>query len=565
MDQKESKEFLKELLEMDDAVVLLMKGDWGVGKTYFWNDFVETEFAEEQREKYAYVSLFGKKNIEAIQNDILLQVFSRNKYIEKANGVLETLKGVFSSGGDGEGVSFGLTGNAIGMALSLFKKNDLSDLVICIDDFERKSKDLDYVEIMGFASILKERYGSKIVLIMDEEKIRDDKDIYNEYKEKLIDYEYSFNPNQAEIIKNMLKEVDPRCLNGVKEALDTISEPNLRTIKKVIRNVNLLSRFMGKDCTDWGANYVAFYAAALTCMYYALGQDGLDQLSDFKLHEKIEAGECSERLIFFSKTLGWKISSHVELHSLLWNIIHTSNIDRGRLIELVKESEASQNKHSISTKLFKVIDQYEHDVRISDEDFIASIEQALEEVGCVIFDYVSRSNLDFIFDTLSELSEGDAKYFDMYTELKKDYLNNIFESASTYKDALGILRNDTIKWICASDEQISDDFKVQHSELRNKLYKKEDIVDHIETIRRNSGWGEEDKVFLNDVTSEFIELNFRNDPDFVESVMRFIAWGGIQNMLPGFYNSVQEAIERMKDDLGSFRYARLIREFTKKK
>ena len=38
---------LKELFKLDDGFVVTLNGEWGVGKTRFWNDFIKTNLSKE--------------------------------------------------------------------------------------------------------------------------------------------------------------------------------------------------------------------------------------------------------------------------------------------------------------------------------------------------------------------------------------------------------------------------------------------------------------------------------------------------------------------------------------
>jgi len=47
--------------------VLVLRGKWGVGKTYFWQSCVAAAANESSRKHYSYVSLFGVSSIQQLQ------------------------------------------------------------------------------------------------------------------------------------------------------------------------------------------------------------------------------------------------------------------------------------------------------------------------------------------------------------------------------------------------------------------------------------------------------------------------------------------------------------------
>ncbi|OJA03817.1 P-loop NTPase fold protein, partial [Bathymodiolus thermophilus thioautotrophic gill symbiont] len=99
----------------DDAVVVSINGKWGVGKTYFWNEF-KYKLTDQ---KTAYVSLFGKEKISDIRTDILLQVTSKGKHFAKNLKVIK-LPYVDTSA-----------------LITLLDNKDFKDVIVCFDDFER--------------------------------------------------------------------------------------------------------------------------------------------------------------------------------------------------------------------------------------------------------------------------------------------------------------------------------------------------------------------------------------------------------------------------------------------
>ena len=89
-------EFLKDrlidLFSREEPFVITIDGEWGVGKTHFWNDFKEEHLKEK---KVSYVSLFGKDNIQDIRTDIILQISKKDEYISKSKGFVSNIKSSF--------------------------------------------------------------------------------------------------------------------------------------------------------------------------------------------------------------------------------------------------------------------------------------------------------------------------------------------------------------------------------------------------------------------------------------------------------------------------------------
>jgi uncharacterized protein YydD (DUF2326 family) len=71
----------------------------------------------------------------------------------------------------------------------LLDKQDFKDIIVCFDDFERLSSSMELKEVLGLISELKEQKNCSVVMILNEDELRDNKETLDKYKEKLIDYE----------------------------------------------------------------------------------------------------------------------------------------------------------------------------------------------------------------------------------------------------------------------------------------------------------------------------------------------------------------------------------------
>jgi chromosomal replication initiation ATPase DnaA len=65
---------------------LLIKGEWGVGKTYFWKDIIakSSEADKVGHRHYAYISLFGIDSLESLKNSIIAARIDSNTSVKIA-------------------------------------------------------------------------------------------------------------------------------------------------------------------------------------------------------------------------------------------------------------------------------------------------------------------------------------------------------------------------------------------------------------------------------------------------------------------------------------------------
>src|SRR4051794_36848323 len=164
--------------------LLVLRGRWGVGKTFFWQSLVKEAGAAHSfgREYYGYVSLFGVTDIEALKNLILVSIGfasdvakgdGKSFNIKKAMKDIERLPKVREWTG-------GLASEVAFLAIR--------DALICFDDLERKGDGLDFKDIFGLVSILKGQKNCKVILILNEDTLSDeDKESFRRHGEKLVD------------------------------------------------------------------------------------------------------------------------------------------------------------------------------------------------------------------------------------------------------------------------------------------------------------------------------------------------------------------------------------------
>ncbi|BAY03217.1 hypothetical protein H6G54_05315 [Anabaena cylindrica FACHB-243] len=124
----------------------------------------------------------------------------------------------------------------------LFNLNIRENSIICIDDLERKSK-LPLEEILGFAEYLVQERKCKIVLIYNEDNLAEiDKKALNDYREKVIDREFTLNPTVEENLDFIFKDYPD--IEVIKSVLINAGTNNIRVIRKTQWLIDELIPFM---------------------------------------------------------------------------------------------------------------------------------------------------------------------------------------------------------------------------------------------------------------------------------------------------------------------------------
>lgn len=231
--------------EVDEKICILIDGQWGIGKTYTINKFIE----ENDEFDLKYVSVFGKESLREIEKDIVTQMLPMTNVKKKLENN-NSLKIFGSVVGDILKQYSGIDGD---FTRSISIENISSDdkVIICIDDLERKSENIKLKDILGLVERATSNFN--IILIgslnnLNEEEMKE----FNSFKEKIIDHELIVNELSDTILKDIakgkLKDIDNNILNEIVGAfkgseLDEKNKlNNLRIYKKYI---NLLYKI---DC-----------------------------------------------------------------------------------------------------------------------------------------------------------------------------------------------------------------------------------------------------------------------------------------------------------------------------
>ena len=152
---------------------VMINGEWGSGKTYFWNHKIRNKIESMQlngkRYKTIYMSLYGISNLEEISKKIFIettQLMDKNlkKYMDSKGQV--NIPEYAKTGLDMANL-FGVTQNGDKLDYSDFFATD--DKVLCFDDLERAN--VDVIDILGYINNFVEHDHIKTIIICNEKEL----------------------------------------------------------------------------------------------------------------------------------------------------------------------------------------------------------------------------------------------------------------------------------------------------------------------------------------------------------------------------------------------------------
>ncbi|GHB74163.1 hypothetical protein GCM10008107_24400 [Psychrosphaera saromensis] len=507
-------------LKHDEKKVLVIKGKWGVGKTFKWNKIVENHSNSLDFSNYSYISLFGLDGLKELQSGVFYNARPM-KSDTNSSTIKSNLKKVGNIAKNIPQVS------KYANAMSAIENSLVNDYLICIDDLERKSQKLSMSTLLGYVSNLSESSKCKIVLIFNDDTLNEeDKTEIDRYREKVIDLELEYSPksvNNIDIEFNHHSCRDLICNTFKSENLN-----NIRIIKHIKWNLNGLMKFI-KDSEDAVKFDLLSTIAILTYVHHEpsinIRASEIERVFSY-LSDKEDSDKNLQKRI---SSLGYIYYADHEAEII--NYIEDGWMDEDLFKKNVLALNQRQLENNISSKLTEVWGFYNNNFLSTSDDVIRGLEGFLEEHLVS----VSLRELHPILDTLNELKDKFKKseWIDKYVVLKMDC-----DDPALIKQLKHITNNqDLIKKI----EDKEKDFNQHHS-----------IYAVLSKIVKNRGWNPEDEEYLgNHSVDEIFEFLVSDDNSDLLGVVRESM--GIFNPTEGdkprdvFGRSLHEALRRVSE------------------
>ena len=152
---------------------IMINGEWGSGKTYFWNHKIRNKIESMQvnGKKYTtiYMSLYGISNLEEISKKIFIETTQlMDKNLKKYMGSKgEKVIPEYAKTGLDMANFFGVTQNGDKINYEEFFSTE--DKVLCFDDLERAN--IDVIDILGYINNFVEHDHIKTIIICNEKEL----------------------------------------------------------------------------------------------------------------------------------------------------------------------------------------------------------------------------------------------------------------------------------------------------------------------------------------------------------------------------------------------------------
>ncbi|WP_116828089.1 P-loop NTPase fold protein [Pseudomonas syringae] len=184
-------------LSIRPKYAVALTGHWGSGKTFFIENFLAYHYPTPDPKDYIYISLYGLERIEEVNEAIFKEIYPslNNKGVKIMSSVAKTVLGY-------------LRLNVTLKPAEIF--NLTPPNLYVFDDFERCNIPLD--NLMGYINILLEKDGAKLIIITNENEIKDNDD-YSRKKEKIIGKTFKIHSDTEaalDVFTNQISDLDTK-------------------------------------------------------------------------------------------------------------------------------------------------------------------------------------------------------------------------------------------------------------------------------------------------------------------------------------------------------------------
>lgn len=444
----ESKDILNILKDFEKNHIynkIFINGKWGIGKSYYTNEYIK------RTPNSIYISLFGKDSIESIEEEISKELFKitnlKHKFLGRGKEFAKKISGSISC--------YGITINSPNIKAKSFIEeyhyilNQEENLIIVVDDLERKSAKITIEDILGIIEQLSLCEKIKIVLLGDETNIKEeDKEIWKSFKEKVIEKEYIISKFSKEatyslVVSKLNKYIDEEQLNKfINEFIEHFQISNLRTINK---GVNLFLEIFN---TYLNSNNQDINIALLkACMAVAI-----EKTESLFAPQKDDTNEKNDYFDKFEKILDQDLTTRIERHyfnsSFIKNreaflVYYVLNIFEGNctknlvneMNQVVEEQVNNKNKKNIfylSENQIKEVVNIKHNLILENKYNYTCLDEFIDDIYNILYWY-DIFGIDYNEEKLKENFKN-ILFLNYYTDEKELSENKIDRFDLRYDD-----------------------------------------------------------------------------------------------------------------------------------
>lgn len=524
------KEQIRRFLSTDTPEVLAIKGDWGVGKTYSWEQYIEEFKGECALKSYSYVSLFGINSIAELKQTTFLNTID-TKRIGEAPNIKGYSKKVADLVKDTKIPYVSKYVGGIGSLINSVSQLAMNKTIICFDDLERHSKGITIKDFMGLVSFFKEQKGCKVVLLLNEEAGDDTFKDYRKYKEKIVDRQLHFEPTAEQCFDIMFAD-DFEFRDYVRDCCIGLNIKNKRVIRKIVEHTNEFLELVD-DFDESIKKQVIHSTIVLSWCYYCHGADEV-HIPEFAFvnqsgtrKENEESGWTKEVTVRWNMTLsryGYGFTDEIDL--AVARGIEQGFLDKEKLIPLCRHKQKEVEIQHASAKWDEAWKLFHGSFDANEEEVAEAMEAGMRDIAAST--------------SCSQYSSGLMVLRELGKNKKADELIDVFVKAR--KENPEIFNVDSI---AANPFGIKDEkFKEKLNEAYLEFEPKPTVEAILEKRKGSNSYNTSEVEIFNELSTEEIEEMFRGfkGDDLTSNIRTFML---LSSSSPELGKKVGEVLDRI--------------------
>lgn len=504
-------------LKSSKPEVLALKGSWGVGKTYTWNQIVISHKDSTALQHYCYISLFGissisqlalsiftsTRDIKLIDTKLNWNVINKNWFSLLKNGLKSIPNYV-------KNTDIPYSKN-LSVGLDQLAPSMINETIICLDDFERSQ--LTTEELMGFISCLKEEKNCKVILIFNQEKLGGKEEKYEEYREKVIDIELLFSPTPTEAIIWAFPQDMPWRNLAEKQAM-ILQIVNIRLLRKIADLIDFLKPVL-EHLHAGVIEQAVTTLVLLAWSYYDKNENKPDLAFIRKWNSFISSiGEKDKEKD--KKTIQWEsiLRNYGFIHTdefdfAISKVIEYGHIEETGLIEEAKKLNDQFKARDLESSFAEAWKLFNNTFSDNKNELITTLHNSFKK-SCL---HISPSELNSTVRLLRELGDNNTpnEMIDYYIK-ERGNTPNVFDLENQFSFANNI-----------DDALLRERFK-QVFETARQL---PTLLDTVMSIAEHNSWSKEQiQVIENATENDYYQLFLESQGDKLGTVVFACLWFG---------------------------------------
>lgn len=396
---------IKVFLETDKPEVMVIKGAWGVGKTFSWRRFLQENKSNLKLSQYSYVSLFGISSLEnlkyslfesSINSEIIGSEPSLDTAKKNAFGVIDQLSR--------KGFQWFMSAPVLKSFSSNFESllfMSLRNTLIVIDDLERKGDNLKTRDVLGLISLLKEQKSCKVVLLLNDGTPGMEE--YFNYKEKIVDIELLYDPTARECAV-IAFDSNSKFYKYLSDCTVSLGIKNIRVLKRIERLIDITFPYL-TNCENEMLNATVHSLTLFCWSYYCFNDtseipslDYIQSLENIFIESESESDlEKSWKKVILS--YDYRMTDQYDI--VLIDAVRTGYFNETALISAIKTKNDEIKRDKAHSSLTSAWKKYNNSFSHTQDEVLSALNDAFyNNINLISFNEVD--NVVSLFEDLGE-------------------------------------------------------------------------------------------------------------------------------------------------------------------